>query len=142
MKTLLLVSLVAGICSCSTVQSKAPVKPAPESSLKKIKARITYYYPEKPFWKKVSDPKIKVATEGVTVAAHPDFPFGTKVFIPELKNKLDDGTFVVQDRGSAVTSKKAAKGTAYVFDVYVSNSRKMRFYEKNVDMWSDVYIMN
>jgi 3D (Asp-Asp-Asp) domain-containing protein len=108
----------------------------------KIKARITYYYPEKPWWRKVSDPKTKIAKEGVTVAAHPDFPFGTKVFIPELKNKLNDGTFVVQDRGSAVTSKKAANGEAYVFDVYVSSPKKMHYYAKNVDMWSEVYILN
>lgn len=133
--------IVMSLCSCN-VSKKIPCQLDTAKSTKKIKARITYYYPEKPYWKKVSDPKIKTATEGVTVAAHPDFPFGTKVFIPELKNKLNDGIFLVQDRGSAVTSKKASSGTAYVFDVYVSSAKKMNHYSNTIDMWSDIFVLN
>lgn len=137
----LIFMIVMSLCSCN-VSKKIPCQLDTTKSTKKIKARITYYYPEKPYWKKVSDPKIKTATEGVTVAAHPDFPFGTKVFISELKNKLNDGIFVVQDRGSAVTSRKASDGTAYVFDIYVSSSKKMNHYANTIDMWSDILILN
>tara|TARA_R110002167_G_scaffold214175_3_gene418952 strand:- start:10376 stop:10813 length:438 start_codon:yes stop_codon:yes gene_type:complete len=87
-----------------------------------IRARITYYHPYQDKWgSQVADPKTRRAKEGITVAAHPDFSFGTKVTIPKLKGKVGDGTFIVQDRGSWVTKKKASKGKCYVFDVYVDS---------------------
>lgn len=96
-----------------------------EKAERKILARITYYCPE-PIWgTKVAQPTVKKAVRGVTVAAHPNFKFGTKVEIPALKNKMGDGKFTVQDRGPAVTRKAASHGKNYVFDVYCSSRAEM-----------------
>lgn len=134
MKTIIPIILASLVCSCAANEKKS------ESLYKKIKARITYYYPQKPYGKKVSDTKTKVAKKGVTVAAHPDFKFGTKIIIPGLKGKIGDGSFIVQDRGSAVTKKRAAKGKGYVFDVFVDSSHEMRTVQNKASEWMDVYI--
>jgi 3D (Asp-Asp-Asp) domain-containing protein len=112
---------------------------APKNATK-IKARITYYYPESPWWSRVACPKTKTAKSGVTVAAHPDFKMGTKLFIPGLKGKVGNGSFVVQDRGSAVTRKSAARGRGYVFDIYVPRSSYTQLV-KSTPAWMDVYIL-
>lgn len=39
------------------------------------------------------------AQEWYTVAAGPELPFGTKVYIPYFKDKPNRGIFVVEDRG-------------------------------------------
>lgn len=144
MKTLLFIPLLM-LASCST--SKLSQESEMFSFLgKKVKtekynARITYYSVGEDKWgDKVACPKTHRAKEGVTVAAHPQFPFGTIVYIPKLKEVIDNGMFTVQDRGSAVTSKKAAKGKALVFDVFVSNQYKMRKHANNRDMYMDVYV--
>ena len=101
-------------------------------------ARITYYRDGSG---RVADPKTKRAVKGITLAAHPKFPFGTKVTIPELKGKLGNGgPFVVHDRGPAVTSKKAARGKAYVFDVYVKNDREVQAYANKLPAYMKVII--
>lgn len=93
----------------------------------RIKCRITYYHPYQDKWgSQVADPKTKRAKEGVTVAAHPRFKFGQKVFIPALKGIVGDGNFIVQDRGSAVTKKRASKNGEYVFDIFVASVKKYR----------------
>tara|TARA_R110000824_G_scaffold6899_1_gene31653 strand:- start:5474 stop:5890 length:417 start_codon:yes stop_codon:yes gene_type:complete len=93
---------------------------------KKVKARITYYHPYQDKWgSQVACPNTKRAKVGTTVAAHPDFRFGQKIIIPELKGKVGDGAFTVQDRGSWVTKKKASKGKFYVFDVFVANQKEL-----------------
>lgn len=103
--------------------------------------RITYYNPNQDKWgSRVADPKTKKAKEGVTVAAHPKFNFGTEIFIPKLKGVVGDGKFVVQDRGGAVTKKRASGGGAYVFDVYISTTRKYRNMRDNNPMYMRVYI--
>ena len=86
-------------------------------------------------------PNTPRAKEGITVAAHPNFNFGTKVYIPDLKDVVGNGVFVVQDRGSAVTKKKAARGKAYVFDVFVKNQYRMNKHAYNRPMYMDVYII-
>jgi len=113
---------------------------APQNATK-IRARITYYYPEAPWWRQVACSKTNEAKSGVTVAAHPDFAFGTKIFIPELENKLGNGSFVVQDRGSAVTRKSAAGGNGYVFDVFVPSRATLRQLVASTHTWMDVYIL-
>jgi len=105
----------------------------------KVRARITYYYSQPPYWNAVACPRTKKAQVGVTIAAHPDFKLGTQVYIPKLKNKIGDGKFVVQDRGPAVTNKTASRGKAYVFDVYVTNAQYSSLI-KSKDVWMDVYI--
>lgn len=113
---------------------------ADDSKMEKIRARITYYYPEAPFYKKVSAPNVKCAISGVTIAAHPKFKFGTKIVIPALAKVFGDSLFVVQDRGPAVTKKTASKGKGYVFDVYVDSRSIMNKFKKQLPMWMDVYI--
>lgn len=42
------------------------------------------------------------AKEWYTIAAGPELPFGTRVFIPALKDMPNEGVFTVEDRGSAI----------------------------------------
>lgn len=101
-------------------------------------ARITYYRDGSG---RVADSKTKRAVKGITLAAHPKFPFGTRVTIPALKGKLDqDGEFVVQDRGTAVTSKKASRGKAFVFDIYVKTDKEVRAYAKKTPAYMRVIV--
>jgi hypothetical protein len=109
----------------------------PVKKAKKIRARITYYSRER-FPQKTASGKVGVV--GVTVAAHPDFPFGTKIFIPDLKGKIGDGYFKVQNRGSAVTKKTAARGKEYVFDVFVLTRGCVERNKTRFPDYMDVYI--
>lgn len=105
-------------------------------------ARITYYHPSECHWgSRVACPKTRRAKEGVTIAAHPDFDFGQKVFIPELKDVIGNGEFLVQDRGSAVTRKKASKGKTYVFDVFVSSGSRMRKHANKNSEYMEVFLI-
>ena len=96
-----------------------------------LTARVTYYHRfGDGFGSKIAMPKklkekLKIfrSTEGKTVAAHSRFPFGTKVIIPDLKG-VSGKTLTVVDRGTAVESKKAARGKNFVFDVYVEADSK------------------
>lgn len=99
-------------------------------------ARITYFTGTR-----VACQKAKFAKEGVTVAAHPKFKFGTKLYIPDLKNVIGDGNFIVQDRGPAVTSKVASKGKALVFDIYVSSRAKISKFANKQPMYMKVYVL-
>lgn len=105
-------------------------------------ARITYYsaYEGDGWGDKVACQKTKRATRGVTVAAHPDFKFGTTIKIPQLANHFGDPYFVVQDRGAAVTKKKASKGNKYVFDVYVSSNKKIKTLARKYPMYMTVVV--
>ena len=136
-------ALVLSLFSCSFVSNAEMARLDTIAAVHKVRARITYYCPGQDHWgSRVASPDVKVARQGITVAAHPDFKFGTRVYIPALKNKIDDGKFTVQDRGSAVTSKKAARGEAYVFDVFVASNRAISHMSKTTPAWTDVYILN
>ncbi len=111
------------------------------SKKESLNCRITYYCGDDKWGDQVADPATKRAVTGVTVAAHPDFPFGTKIFIPELKGYIGDGHFIVQDRGAWVTSKKAAQGKAYVFDVYVPTKREQDSHATKRPMYMEVQIL-
>jgi 3D (Asp-Asp-Asp) domain-containing protein len=102
-------------------------------------ARITYYSTDGRWGNKVSCQKTRYAKEGITVAAHPNFKFGTKLYIPGLKGKIGNGNFIVQDRGGAVTSKKASRGKAYVFDIYVTSHSKIRKFAYSQPEYMKVY---
>jgi 3D (Asp-Asp-Asp) domain-containing protein len=79
----------------------------------------------------------------VTVAAHPQLPFGTRVDIPELRGIVGNGhTFIVQDRGSAVTSRKASRGKTDVIDVFVNSERKLRKITKTKPRYMKVRIVS
>jgi 3D (Asp-Asp-Asp) domain-containing protein len=118
----------------------AYTKDIPTSS-KVYNARVTFYSTDGRWGSRVADTKTAQAKEGVTVAAHPDFKFGTKVYIPALKGKLGDDVFIVQDRGSAVTKKRASRGRAYVFDVYVKSRSKVRSSAQNSTEYMKVYVI-
>ena len=135
----------------SLVLSCAPVAIAKESDKAKVvsssthtqvyTARITYYSMDGIWGSRVACQKYKGAKEGITVAAHPNFKFGTKLYIPELKGKIGDGNFIVQDRGSAVTSKKASKRKAYVFDIYVNSRSKISKFAHSRPEYMKVYVV-
>ena len=46
------------------------------------------------------------ATQWHTVAAGNDYPFGTRIYIPEFKDMPNGGWFVVEDRGGAVSNNR------------------------------------
>lgn len=102
------------------------------------RARVTYFSDGK----LVACQKAKKGIVGVSVAAHPDFKFGTRISIPALKGIVGDGQYVVHDRGPAVTKKIASRGRAYVFDVYVrTNSEVKRLaYSKAIPTYMDVIV--
>lgn len=104
-------------------------------------ARITYYSTDGRWGDRVSCQRTRRAKEGISVAAHPDFKFGTKIFIPGLKGKIGDGNFIVQDRGGAVTSKKASRGKAYVFDIYVKSHSKIRKFAYSQPEYMKIYVV-
>lgn len=113
-----------------------PVK----AEVKTYIARITYYSTDKKWGDKVACTKTKYAKEGVSIAAHPNFKFGTEIFIPALKNVVGSGKFIVQDRGSAVTKKVASRNKAYVFDVYVTTHDKVSRYARTEPEYMKVYV--
>ena len=136
MKVIILTILLS---SCSIVAEKN--SNAPKTTWEKVRARITYYSPHQDKWgSRVADPNTSRAKKGVTIAAHPRFKFGTEVHIPELKNTFGTKGFIVQDRGSAITSKKASKGKHYVFDVFVSSKAEIEKMSKKYPAYMDVYI--
>lgn len=114
MKTIVAALLGLLLVGCSSL---------PVSVHSPMKARITWYsnHEDKYGWHTASGAH---ATEGRTVAAHPNFKFGTKLFIPALKPIIGSSVFIVEDRGSDVTRRKAATHGEYVFDVYINARNK------------------
>ena len=102
------------------------------------KARITYFSNGK----LVACQKAKRGIVGVSVAAHPDFKFGTRISIPALAGISGNGNYIVHDRGPDVTAKRASRGKAYVFDIYVGSQANVRrlAYSKKVPMYMDVIV--
>lgn len=140
MKKILLLVLCVFSFGCSTISA--------DSEYVKYHSRITFYHKYQDGGDRVAMSGKMRAQEGVTIAAHPTFKFGTKVKIPSLAGIVGDGTFIVQDRGSAVTKKKASKGKAYVFDVYIhapnraAANKKMHRIIRKVGDYADVKVYN
>lgn len=66
-----------------------------------------------------------MATAWKTIAAGSNLPIGTVVYIPEFKNEVNGGWFVVQDRGGSITSNK--------IDVFMeSHSAALQFGRKTL----------
>jgi len=108
----------------------------------KYRARITYYTVGEDKWgSQVADPKTHRAKQGITIAHHPKYKFGTEVSIPHLKGIIGDGNFKVQDRGSAITRKKASHGKTYVIDVFVKDKKTMRRLARTQPQYMEVYII-
>ena len=128
-------SLLCLCISCSSI-SKA-IEPKGEW----ITARITYYTPASPYGDKVACQKTKRAKEGITVAAHPKLKFGTRIEIPELADVMGDSSFIVQDRGSAVTKKVASRGKTEVIDVYLNSNQKLTKLTKTKPKYMKVLVI-
>ena len=113
----------------------------------KMIARITFYNKREAGGDRLASSSKGRAKEGITVAAHPDFPFGTKIVIPALKDKVGNGNFTIEDRGTAVTKKKASHGKAFVFDIYVNVSSrkdantKITKLEHQIGDYAEVYVL-
>jgi hypothetical protein len=122
---------------CAALLCVSSLSPAKETT---YKARVTYYSTDKKWGNRVACQKAKFAKEGVSVAAHPQFKFGTKVKIPALAGVVGDGNFIVQDRGPAVTKKSASNGKALVFDVYVSSHAMIQKLKTKVPDYVDVIV--
>lgn len=125
----LLIAFFTG-CAGTVVHKKSVVGPKARK-----KARITYYTGR--------HEKLAMggrAIAGVSCAAHPKYAFGTKIKIPELIPFLGSEDFTIQDRGSAVTKAKAARGKGDVFDIYVQNSRIMNWMGSDAPEWMEVQI--
>lgn len=131
--TNLQISMKKFLIICMALFSLSQLGSAKETT---YRARITYFSDGK----KVAWSKQKTGVDGVSLAAHPNFKFGTKVSIPALKGIIGDGSYVIHDRGPAVTKKVAARGKGYVFDVYVSNPALVRKYAKALPTWMDVTV--
>lgn len=106
--------------------------------LEPVKMRVTAYdlsysscrkYPDHPeYGITASGTRVK---EWHTIAAGPELPFGTQVFIPYFEDKPNKGIFVVEDRGSAIK--------ANCLDIYMPNNEDcMNFGVRELD----VYILN
>lgn len=100
--------------------------PAPISRgyerIKPIIMRVTAYDLSYASCRKYPDnPEYGITASGIrvkewhTIAAGPELPFGTKVYIPYFKDKPNKGIFTVQDRGSAIKEN--------CLDVYMSNNK-------------------
>lgn len=152
----ILLTLLTLLLSCSCAIAKTTTKHKPsitivqkknnniaasihkKSICGRIRARVTYYCAEFPFGSHVAQPGVKKAIAGKTIAAHPAFKFGTKVYIPNLSNDK----FVVQDRGSAITRGTASKGKSFVFDVFCRNRSEMNRFARLNSEYMDVIITN
>lgn len=142
MKRILVVLIVVAClypASCGVTALHAA--PNSSSNIQVVKARITYYCGRDKWGSRVACPRTKRANRGVTVAAHPDFKFGQRIYIPSLKNVVGNGYFKVQDRGGAVTRKKASRGKYYVFDVYVSSYNELKRNARKLPMYMNVHII-
>lgn len=133
MKYLLSTIMFLILSACSPIEAANA-----ESNDQTIKARITYYCAEKIFGSHVAQPNVKTAIANHTIAAHPDFKFGTQIVIPKLGN-----TYIVQDRGPAVTRKVASGGkkdSKYVFDVFCNSRAEMNRLAKTQPAYMEIIV--
>ena len=116
-----------------------------KTTYRAVRARVTFYHPyqDKWGWQNACQ-NTRRSKEGITVAAHPDFKFGTKLIIPALSESLKGNSrvMIVQDRGGDITKKKASNGKTYVFDVFVESRAKYRKLRGTAPEYVIVYIEN
>lgn len=116
-------------CTAPTMTTAQISKPEKKSQI----ARITYYTGK--------HEKVAMggrAVQGVSVAAHPKYKFKTKIAIPNLYQYLGETELEIQDRGPAVTARKASRGKAEVFDIFVKNYKTMKFLEREAPEYMEV----
>jgi len=141
MKKKFLTTIITILIALTTSRTAAtPIKSHTKDQW--ITARITYYTPASPDGKHVAWSKVKAAKEGTTIAAHPKLAFGTAIEIPELRGIVGNGIFIVQDRGTAVTNRKASHGKTDVIDVFVNSEKKLRSLTKTKPKYMKVHIVS
>src|SRR5690606_32313382 len=112
------------------------VRPSSDhEGMEKKRMRVTAYT-EYECGKEPDHPEFGITASGnrvekwFTVAAGPELPFGTVVYIPYFKDCENNGIFVVEDRGGAIRRN--------CIDVYIPD-------QKMVDefgcKWLDVYVV-
>lgn len=69
--------------------------------------------------------------EWFTVAAGKELPFGTRIYIPYFKDEINNGIFVVEDRGGAIKEN--------CIDVYMPDQKAANEFGCK---WLDVYILD
>lgn len=68
------------------------------------------------------------ATTWSTIAAGKNYPIGTIIYIPALKDKPNEGWFIVQDRGGAITNNK--------LDIYMgTHTEAIQYGRKNLECY-------
>ena len=72
-------------------------------------------------------------TENHSIAAGPELPFGTKVFIPALRDMPSGGIYTVEDRGSAITEN--------CLDIFLGESKHDECTEFGVQ-YLDVFVLD
>ena len=68
-----------------------------------------------------------------SIAAGPELPFGTKVFIPAFQDKPNRGIYTVEDRGSAITEN--------CLDIFLGESKRDECMEFGVQ-YLDVFVLD
>lgn len=103
---------------------------------KEMTARVTYYWSGAGGQVGAKTSTGAKAQSGKTLAVDPKvIPYGSKVFIPQMGK-----TYVAQDTGSAVVSKKASKGKTIVVDVFCSSKSEADKYIKKFPMYMKVIV--
>lgn len=100
----------------TSIKSEGSVSDS-NNSRKSIKVELTAYSNDKRCsdnWN--SQTAMGTETRVGVVAAPKNIPFGSKLYIPELKNYKEDGIFDVEDRGGAI---KVKKDGTYIIDVWM-----------------------
>lgn len=102
--------------------------------------RVTTYDLSYASCKKYPDhPEYGITASGVkvkehhSIAAGPELPFGTKVFIPALNNGPNEGIYTVEDRGSAITEN--------CIDIFFGESKYKECMEFGVQ-YLEVYVLD
>lgn len=115
--TNLVVGLLMGCATSAPDQNRAAIGPA----------RVTYYCSsEDRRWgnTRADGGKIQPCR---TAAMSKEIPFGSAVRIPALLPVIGNQDFTVQDRGSAVESRKASRGLLPIVDIAVESKRMVNW---------------
>ena len=95
-----------------------------------VLARVTYY------WGDTETSTGAKPTPKKTIAVNPKrIPYGSKVTIPRM-----GVTYVAQDTGSAVVSRKASNGKTLIIDVYCATKSEADRYIKIYPMYMKIKI--
>lgn len=119
MKKLVLIAALGLLAQAHAANILVDPNPFPKKPVKKMKVRITAYWPGQDYWTS----RYKSSTgytlkSGISCAVDPRIiPYGSKVVI-------NGRQFKAIDTGSAVISKKASRGKYPVVDLFFASETK------------------